>query len=292
MKLHHHRVWLAALVGAAAWLPNHSAVANITGFSGFAADNTRNSPTFPTTGYSADGTSFIVTDANPNEATSGYNPTPQGIAGFMASFNYQSVPGTTTANGTIAADGITLVFQNPTTGSTTALGGGGGSLGYGAGDNGSGTAVPAIPGATAALEFDVFGGAYSYAGGTGFQTNGGLVSSGGTGANAENKYAGTGIDFSKGNPIRIALTYNGATLTQVTTDTITNATVTFSYAANLQFILGSTTALVGFSGATGGYNATQTISNFTFTTVPEPGTWVTVLGGAGLLGLTIRRRAR
>ena len=280
MKLH-HRFWLAVVVGATAALSAHTASADITGFSGFAPINTEGAAATDTAlGYKSGGSSFVLTTATNNEGISGYSPTPQGILGFTASFNYQSAPGTVNGTQTIAADGITLVFQNPTDGATNSLGASGNDLGYSGGN---------FFGATAALEFDVFGGYYNYQGATGFRTNGGLITDG----NGENVYAGgTGVNFSLGHVMNIILSYDGATLTQTTTDTVSGATQTFTYAEDLQGILGSSTALVGFTGATGGYNAAQTISNFTFTTVPEPGTWAMVLGGAGLLGLTLRRRAR
>ena len=48
------------------------------------------------------------------------------------------------------------------------------------------------------------------------------------------------------------LTYNGATLTVVITDTVTNATATQTYTVNIPAIVGGETAYVGFTGGSGG----------------------------------------
>jgi hypothetical protein len=62
------------------------------------------------------------------------------------------------------------------------------------------------------------------------------------------------------------LRYNGGpTLTEILTDTVTNATSFKVYAANIPNAVGAPTAYVGFTGGTGGATSTQTISNFSFT---------------------------
>ena len=75
------------------------------------------------------------------------------------------------------------------------------------------------------------------------------------------------VNPGSGNPIAVTVAYNPltGTVTETLTDTVANTTFTTQYASgDLAAILGANTALVGFSGATGGAVATQTISNFSY----------------------------
>jgi hypothetical protein len=96
-----------------------------------------------------------------------------------------------------------------------------------------------------------------------------------------------------GNPIDVRLVYDGTLLTQSLTDSITGHTWSNHYflGSSMSDILGSSTAYVGFTANTTG-GAYQTISNFTFTPVPEPGTWVLMGMGALVVGITSLRRVR
>ena len=88
-----------------------------------------------------------------------------------------------------------------------------------------------------------------------------------------NNFNGTnaGVDLSSGDPIQVSITYNGTqhTLTETLTDpTSSNAPNTFTYTfygIDYNAILGGTSAFVGFTGGTGGLNANQQVSNFSFT---------------------------
>jgi hypothetical protein len=79
--------------------------------------------------------------------------------------------------------------------------------------------------------------------------------------------AGGGIDVLSHHPININLTYDGTTLKEDVTDTVTGTTVSFTYTLDVDG-LGITnpdgTAYVGFTGATGGANSDQLISNFKY----------------------------
>ena len=75
------------------------------------------------------------------------------------------------------------------------------------------------------------------------------------------------MDITNGDPILVNLTYNGVagTLTETLTDETTLGVFSHSFTgANFQTLLNSSTGYVGFTGATGGAESTQTISNFTF----------------------------
>jgi hypothetical protein len=79
------------------------------------------------------------------------------------------------------------------------------------------------------------------------------------------------------NPKQVDLTYDGTTLTETITDTLTSATFTTSYVVNIPQILGGDLAYVGFTGATGSPGPTsfwelQDIGSWTFTSqAPLPG---------------------
>jgi len=216
--------------------------ADITGFSGFAPVNGAGGAI----GYSGGGSTFEVTDGNNGEAVSGWNPVAQSINGFTVGYSYQTIPQYSygTYGVSVQADGSTIAFQNPTTGSTTALGGGGGSLGYeGIGTN------------SAAIGYELFDGYYNYPGGSELLLNGNA---------AANQNQISNLDLSTGDTTIVRLQYAGNTLTQTIADLSTGGASTQTYNVNLQSTLGSSTALIGVTGGTGGFNSTQTISNFKY----------------------------
>jgi fibronectin-binding autotransporter adhesin len=205
--------------------------ANITGFAGFAAANSNIGDT--NLGYQSSNTAFLLTDSQNSEATSGFNIIPQSISGgFVATYDYV---------GTGSADGVTLAFLNPAVGSTTTLGNTGGSLGYAG--SGSNSAAVGIEGyGSSAAEF----------------TNGG---------NEQTSGLGGGINVFSGDTYHVTDVYSGSTFTQNIVDLTTGAAGSQkTYNLSLATTLGSSTALVGFTGGTGGLNATQTVKNFSFTT--------------------------
>jgi hypothetical protein len=172
-----------------------------------------------------------LTSATGGLARSALYNTPQNIVTFSTSFTY-------TKNG--SADGATFVIETDPRG-LTALGGAGGSLGYGSANQ----ITPSF-----ALAINIYAG---HAQGTEFVTNG----------NLDFNYSQTSIDTSLDNtPIRVDMSYAGgfvsATLTQGT------HTETKTFNINLPALLGSNTAYVGFTGATGGANALQEITRWTF----------------------------
>lgn len=73
------------------------------------------------------------------------------------------------------------------------------------------------------------------------------------------------IDLRSGNIMRVAMSYNGITLTVTITDTVTNASLTQNYLVNIPLVLGSTKAYVGFTAGTNPGNATQEIVNWVYT---------------------------
>jgi hypothetical protein len=180
---------------------------------------------------------LTLTDNNANQARSAWFNTPVSTGSFTASFTYQ-------AGGDKAADGITFAFQNQ---GLQALGNAGGSLGY-----------AGITGPSAAYQINLYAG---HVQGTNFVTNGP-----GEFGGAGSYFATSPVNVTSGNPIHVALSYDAkaGTLTETLTDQTTTATHTLTYTnRNLAALLGPT-AYIGFTGASGGATATQTIREFRF----------------------------
>ncbi len=240
----------AAVVGVSAY----STSADITGFSDFGPVNIsgpgQNS-------ISLNASAFEVTDGQSNEVVSAWNTLPQSITAFTASYTYQA-----TGDSSWLGDGSTIAFQNPTTGGMTALGVGGGGLGYAGITNGS-----------AAIGLNLYNGEESYQGGSELSTGGQQ----GPLNNLNN------INLSTGDTMIVRLSYSGTTLTQTIADLATGAAASQTYTGvNLASIVGSNAALVGITGATDGNASTQTISNFLFKTLPASATYSPI----GVTGFT------
>jgi hypothetical protein len=208
------------------WTPNASAGAAVL----------NGVPNVVGTGTSAD--VLTLTTNNGGEASSYWYNTAQSITNFTESFTYQDP----TVNG---ADGIAAVWQNA---GTTALGGGGGALGY----SGINTA--------ASLSINI----YSGNSGSGSEYNGTVGSSG----NPATTPTPCGVNLDSGDPVNVSLSYKETdqALTETMTDATTHSTFTRVWrGVSIQGQVGGTSALVGFTGATGGISANQTITNFQFT---------------------------
>lgn len=155
--------------------------------------------------------------------------------GFVATFNYTTFGG---------ADGATFTIQNN---SPTALGTGGGGLGYGT--------MPK----SAAYEINI----YAPAGGgigTAFATNG-----------ATGTYASVApVNLTLGTPVTVTLTYDPVahTLTENLVEGANQFNRVYT-GVDYASVLGGTSGYIGFTGATGGVASTQNVSNFTFTTAPS-----------------------
>jgi hypothetical protein len=162
------------------------------------------------------------------------------VQGFTNDFTFQIAnPG---------ADGITFTIQGN---SPTALGGGGGSLGYA----GMGNSV--------AVKFDIYNNAGEGTNSTGLYLNGAIPTVPATNL-------GGGVNLLSGDVMAVHMTYNGTTLTMTITDT-SNPTQTFttSWPVNIVSTVGSS-AYVGFTGATGGLVSNEQILTWTYSTGNPP----------------------
>jgi hypothetical protein len=175
---------------------------------------------------------------------SAFSNTPISIARFTTSFQI-SLHGGTQPN---FADGLTFVLQ---ANAPTALGQGGAGLGY----QGIGRSV--------AVKF----GTFQYAGdpsnsSTGLVLNG-AAPRGGVDTSAS-------LLLNNTDPKNVTLAYDGTTLTETIVDVPRNTRFTTSFTVNIPALLGSDTAYVGFTAATGSpgtqsYWELQDIVNWTFT---------------------------
>lgn len=262
----------------------HASAGTITGFGtpgnygliGYTQDNSGNiidtSPPTISAGV------LTLTTAAAGEARAAYFKTAQPIGSFTAQFTYRNDPAS--EGGLGAPDGFAFVLHNDSRG-LNAIGGGGAGLGYGlqnVNQPPSGPPLTAIVN-SASIQFYLRNGT----GATEYKTGGA--------ADFASSIPVGSVDLTSGDPILVSLSYNGTSLTETLTDLTTPAnTFTTSYAANIPAAVGGTTALVGFTGGTGGAFANQTISNFSFTTVPEPGS-LSLLGLGTLVLISRRRRA-
>ncbi len=230
----------------------------VTGFGGDGTGWTFNSAGIGGTPVTTD--MLTLTDgANGESRSAFFNTQVQPTGGFTVAFTY-------TPGGSLGADGTTFTLQNDPRG-TAALGGGGGSFGY----NGIINSV--------AVELNIYTGAA-----------GGIGTALGTAATPIPAATPvTPVTLNSGDPISVILVYNASaqTITETLTDSIASTTKTTTFGGvNLLSLLGSTSAYMGFTGATGGANSIQTVSNFVYvptTTVPTIGL---TQGGTGNLVLT------
>ncbi|MDP9338292.1 MAG: chitobiase/beta-hexosaminidase C-terminal domain-containing protein [Acidobacteriota bacterium] len=154
------------------------------------------------------------------------------------------------------ADGLTFTIQGV---GVTALGGAGGELGYGPYANGT----PGIA-KSVAIKFDIYNNGGEGTNSTGLYLNGADPIGGSTAL-------GGGVSLQSGDVFAVHMTYNGSTLTMSITDTADpSQTFTTSWPVNITSAVGSTSAYVGFTGATGGSVATQQILTWSFASGKPP----------------------
>jgi hypothetical protein len=189
------------------------------------------------------GTRLQLTDGGQGEASSAWFTTAVNVQSFTTDFTFQL----TTPN----ADGMTFTIQNA---GVTALGLSGGGLGYGSSLCGNTTGIAT----SVAVKFDLFQNCQEGSNSTGVYTNGASPT-------VPTTMLGGEVNLHSGDPFQVHITYDGTTLTLTITDTVTpSQRFTTSWPINIPATVGGNTALVGFTGGTGGQTAIQEIVNWTY----------------------------
>jgi hypothetical protein len=257
---------VTVLAMAALGLVGAAAQAQVSGFGGDGAGWTLNTnPNYGSGGGTAPSVSSNVLNIINGYYgdNSAFYDTPQNISSFTASFVWQNTTGL--GVGINPADGLTFTLQNQ---GPTALGLGGGGLGYENISPASGVA------------FNLY--SFTPVVGLGYAP----VSTG----NGSSSYQSTGpVNFDSTDPISVEITYNANLLSVAVKDMTTSASYNTSFSVNVPSDAGGNTAYVGFTGGSGGGASDQTVRDFQF--IPEPSSFLLVaLGGVPLVALLGRKR--
>jgi hypothetical protein len=219
-------------------------------------------PTFLTNGlgWSLNGGATIIddvltlTDGGASLSRSSFFEIPLYVGGFSASMVYQD---TTPSGG--GADGFAFVVQNDPRG-TAAVGGAGGGMAY--------TGItPSV-----AVMFNIYSGA---AGGVG-------IALGVNGVRLSDYSSTAPVDISSGDPILVNLYHNSGRMWVTLKDLFTSAAFSGVFdVGHVPTIMGSETAYVGVTGASGGTVSSQIVKSFKY--LPLPALRSKVVGGAVVL---------
>ena len=247
------------------------AQAQVTGFSGFAATNGSAKLLAADTLQLTDGIADTVGGAEHQAGSAFYGVQVDVVHGWTATFHYVAV----TDPSNLPADGITFVIQNDTR-NTSALGDGGGGLGYG---NVNNDGLGITPSAAFALNiWDNFGQSPR---GTELLSTGAI----------DRNYTplGNGIDLTSAVGVDVTLTYGNGLLSEH----FQQGALSWDSPTQQAFVLSGVAiggkAYIGFTGGDGYGLSDQRISGFRFAPVPEPFTMG--LGIAGIC-LAVRRRLK
>src|SRR5262249_35199018 len=172
-----------------------------------------------------------------------------GIRGFTTSFQVRLHEGTQPN----PADGFTFTIE---ANSPTALGGGGGALGY-----------QGIPNSVA-IKFDVFDNQGETANSTGLFFNGDFPALPQTAGEVNIALDPANVNLRSQSVKTITLTYNGTTLTETIHDPTpgqtNNGDFSTTYTVDIAGKVGADTAFAGFTGGTGGLFSFQDVLNWTY----------------------------
>ena len=203
------------------------------------------------------GSTIQLTSLKGNEASNVYFKTPVNVQAFSTTFTWTvKCPGGSTGCG----DGMGFMIISTTNPKSPGYwsGGSGGSLSWSSGCTQTGADCEHIN--SVLVKFDLYN-STEKGNLTGLYTGGEYPQP----PNAEYNMAPSGINMQSGHRMRAELTYNGTTLYETVTDTVTNATYTNNYKVNIPSQVGGNTALVGFCGGSGAAEVQQNIESWTYT---------------------------
>jgi hypothetical protein len=179
------------------------------------------------------------------QAGSVFYNTPTNIQSFTTDFAFQL--------SNAQADGFTFTIQNV---APTAIGGYGGSLGYGPNPNTGTTGGIAN---SVALKFDFYSNAGEGTDSTGIYTDGAMPTVPAV------DMTSSGVLLTSGDSMAAHVTYDGTNLILTLTDIVVNKVFTHTFPINIPATIGSNVAYIGFTGGTGGETSSQKILSWTFT---------------------------
>ena len=193
----------------------------------------------------ADDSRLQLTTGLTYQAGSVFYNTPTNIQSFTTDFAFQL--------SNALADGFTFTIQNV---APTAIGGNGGSLGYGPNPN---TGTTGGIAKSVALKFDFYSNAGEGTDSTGIYTNGAAPTVPAV------DMTSSGVLLTSGDSMAAHVTYDGANLILTLTDIVVNKVFTHTFPINIPATIGSNVAYIGFTGGTGGEASSQKILSWTFT---------------------------
>ena len=196
-----------------------------------------------------------MTDKGTGEISSVYYQNRVNVNQFTNSFIFQILSGgstDTSTGGGNDSDGLTFTIQNDGLG---ALGFGGGNLGYGEGVHHS-----------IAVKFDTVPNGWDKNPDPSYSSTG-LYTSGQTPGGGIDLLP-SGINLRSQHPMRVDMQYDGTTLVVVITDMITGVVATQYYTIDIPRVVGSQTAFIGFTAATGDGSSAQDLLRWYWASPP------------------------
>jgi hypothetical protein len=196
-----------------------------------------------------------LTDKGTGEISSIYYQNRVNVNQFRNSFIFQILsggPGDTSNGSGNDSDGFTFTIQNE---GLAAMGLGGGNLGYGDGIHNS-----------VAVKFDTVPNGWDKVPDPSFSSTG-LYANGQTPAGGTDLLQ-SNVNLRSQHPMRVDMEYDGATLFVAISDLVTGAIAREYYKVDIPHVIGSQTAFVGFTAATGDGSSAQDLLKWYWASPP------------------------